>query len=616
MAIGNTPPKPSSPTGRLRLGEFLIDLDRASVFCGLEERRLRPKSFDVLTFLAERPRRVASKAELIAAVWPDSSVTDNSLVQCLQEIRRSLGDDSQQLIRTLKGRGYILEADVVMECPSPVEPDSPHPEIQPDTALRPRRRVSVIATAMLLSAVAVAVWLTLGLRKPDRIAILAVLPFQMLESGPRDESLELGMADALITRLSSLKQLNVRPTSSIRQFSATADPVGAGRQLRVGAVVDGSVQKAGDRIRISVRLVRVADGRPLWANTYDEPFGDIFSVQDAVSAKIASALSITLSGDEADRLNRRYTANTEAYQLYLRGKLFWERRTEPDLRKAMSLFEEAAQKDPRYPPAYAALANCYGPLLQGHVFSPIDALPKMEEAIRKALDLDENLAEAHTALAAARFNEWDFPGAERESQRAMRLSPGDTLTHRWYAYYLGAVGRYPEQMTEARRSLELDPLSGGSNWVLASALSQSGRYRDALEQTKATIEINPHHEAAPGLLASLHARMGQYALAREEFLKLGDLLGLAGVEAQTGNREQAQATVSRFLESYPPERPLPQLSIASIYALLGNKDEAFRRLELAYREHDSKFLFIKSAPELDPLRLDPRFSKLLLKAGL
>src|SRR5215472_1083488 len=155
MAIGSTPPKPSSPAGRLRLGEFLIDLDRASVFYGDEERRLRPKSFDVLRFLAERPRRVVSKAELIAAVWPDSSVTDNSLVQCLQEIRRALGDDSQQLIRTLKGRGYILEADVVMECPSPVEPDPPHPEIQPDTALRPRRRVFVIAAGMLVPAVAV-----------------------------------------------------------------------------------------------------------------------------------------------------------------------------------------------------------------------------------------------------------------------------------------------------------------------------------------------------------------------------------------------------------------------------------------------------------------------------
>src|SRR5215467_15378442 len=175
MAIGSTPPKPSSPTGRLRLGEFLIDLGRASVFCGPEERRLRPKSFDVLTFLAERPRRVVSKAELIAAVWPDSSVTDNSLVQCLQEIRRALGDDSQQLIRTLKGRGYILEADVVMEYPSPAIPDPPHIEIESDTAARLHRRVPVIATAMLVPALAVAVWLNLGLWAPDRITTLAVL---------------------------------------------------------------------------------------------------------------------------------------------------------------------------------------------------------------------------------------------------------------------------------------------------------------------------------------------------------------------------------------------------------------------------------------------------------
>jgi TolB-like protein len=242
----------------------------------------------------------------------------------------------------------------------------------------PSKRLWPVVAVLSLVVAAVALWQIPRLRTPDNITSLAVLPFQQMGGGSRDEYLELGMADALITRLSAVKPLTVRPTSAVRQFSGTPDAVAARKRLGVGAVVDGSVQRLGDRIRVSARLVRVADGKPLWANTYDEPFRDIFSVQDAVSTRIAAALSITLRGEEVSRLSRRYATNTEAYQLYIRGKFFWERRTVENLRKAIALYEQVIQKDPQYAPAYAGLANCYGPLLQWHALRPLEGLPKIE----------------------------------------------------------------------------------------------------------------------------------------------------------------------------------------------------------------------------------------------
>jgi tetratricopeptide (TPR) repeat protein len=399
----------------------------------------------------------------------------------------------------------------------------------------------------------------------------------------------------------------------VRPFIGTSDALSAGKRLGVRAVVDGSVQKLGDRIRVSARLVRVADGKSLWADIYDESFQDIFSVQDTVSAKIASALSITLSREEEGRLSKRYGTNTEAYQFYLRGKFFWERRNPGDVEKAAGFFEQALQRDSSYAPAYAALANAYGPMLQGHLLRPKEGLPKMEEAIRRALELDPTLAEAHIAMAAARFNEWDFPGAERESLRAIELSPSDALARNWYGYYLGAVGRRKDYLTEARRALELDPMNRMSNGNFARALFAAGQYAEAFEQTNRVLTLDSNFTTAIWLRAALYAKTGRHAEAVEEFRKLGDLLSVAEVEARFGNQNAAKAAFSQFVQAWPAERPLPQVEIARFFSLLGDAEEAFRRLELAYREHDSQFLFVKSAPELEPLRGDARFALMLAR---
>lgn len=622
---------PGTPLPRLDFEGFTLDLSCGCLRRGQDEIKLRPKSFEALRYLVENRGRLLTKEELIRAVWGDGFVTDNSLVQCLIEVRRALGDGNQTMIRTIPRRGYIFESPVncrenipgireseAGKADAEAPPESAIPIVDPAQAQSrgSRKWLAAFAILVLIPVVAFSVWRLRGLAGTSRIDTVAVLPFQTVGGGDRDEYLELGMADALITRLATVKELTVRPTSSVRPFSGTTDPVAAGKQLRVGAVVDGFVQKLGGRIRVSARLVRVADGKSLWAGAYDEAFSDIFSVQDAFSSKIASSLSVTLSGEEAGRLSKRYGTNTEAYQFYLRGKFFWERRNPGDVQKAAGLFEQSIQKDSNYAPAYAALASSYGPRLQGHLLRPNEGLSKMEEAVRRALELDPILAEAHIAQAAARFNEWDFPGAERESRRAIELSPSDALAHNWYGYYLGAVGRQKDYLSEARRALELDPLSRMSNGNLATALFDSGQYSQALEQTDRTFALDPNFTTAVRLRAALHARMGRHAQAIEGFRKMGDLMGLAEVEAGFGNQTQARAAFAEFVRSYPPQQPLPQLEIACLFASLGDTEEAFRRLELAYREHDAKFLFLKSAPELAPLRSDPRFASLLARVGL
>jgi DNA-binding winged helix-turn-helix (wHTH) protein/TolB-like protein/Tfp pilus assembly protein PilF len=619
----------ATPSSPLDFEGFTLDLSCGCLRRGRDEIKLRPKSFEVLRYLVENRGRLLSKEELIRAVWGDSSVTDNSLVQCLIEVRRALGDQNQALIRTVPRRGYIFEpppaqngsADDGQAADSAPAVDCP-PQLQAIPLLTAggrswvgRRRIAAIALVSSITLIALAVW-QLPTAPTGRVDSLAVLPFQTVGRTSGDEYLELGMADALITRLSTVRRLTVRPTSSVRPFIGTSDAIAAGRQLRVGAVVDGLVQRLGDRIRISARLVRVADGKSLWADTYDELFSDIFAVQDAVSAKIASALSITLSAEEEGRLSKRYGTNTEAYQLYLRGKFFWERRNPGDVEKAAGFFEQALQKDSNYAPAYAALANAYGPLLQGHLLRPKEGLPKMAEAIARALELDPTLAEAHIAMAAARFNEWDFPGAERESLRAIELSPSDALAHNWYGYYLGALGRRKDHLNEARRALELDPMSRMSNGNFATALFDAGRYAEALEQTNRALALDSNFTNAVRLRAALHARMGQYAEAVEEFRKMDDWLSVAEVEARFGNQNAAKAAFAQFVQSYPADRPLPQVEIACFFSLLGDTEEAFRHLELAYRERDTKFLFLKSAPELEPLRRDARFALMLGRAGL
>jgi DNA-binding winged helix-turn-helix (wHTH) protein/TolB-like protein/Flp pilus assembly protein TadD len=612
---GFSPGAPQPSPRRLRFGAFVLDLDRASVSKGEEERKLRPKSFEVLCYLAERPRRLLSKQELISAIWPDSFVTDNALVQCLQDVRRALDDESQELIRTVARRGYIFEAEVLPAASTDRAPDefqSTKEQAHSHKTKAPvsKRTVGAILAVVILG-LAAGIYRLAHSSDAGGIDSLAVLPFQSIGRGGGDEFLELGIADTLITKLSTLKGLTVRSTVSIREFARGADPLEAGGKLHVGAVVSGTVQRNGDRVRVSVRLLRVRDGRTVWADTFDDRFNDTFALEDAVSVRIARALSISLTGEDAGRLRRHDTTNTKAYEFYIRGRYFWEQRSPESLHKAISYFEGALQADPRYANAYAGIANCYGPMLQMHFIRPVDGLAKMVAAAVKAVELDPDLPDAHTALAATRFNEWNFPEAESESRRAIELNPGDPLPHKWYGYYLGAAGRSRESLAEYERANELDPLGHGTSAAFAGALADAGRQAEAIDFLKKTIEMNPSFAVAHHTLGEVYSAARHYTEALAEYRLAGSQIAIARVQAVSGQASLARQTLDNYLRSRPANLPVAGMDIAAVYTALNDRKSAFDWLERSYNEHDPTLIFLSVDHRFATLQTDPSFTKLV-----
>ena len=630
---------------------FTLDLTRGSLLHGDEEIRLRPKSYTALKFLVENSGRLVTKDELVEAVWSDTAVTDNSLVQCMKEVRVALGDHSQRYIKTVPRRGYIFEERVTTNAPSEtvyveeveelrlvVEeqryggPEAETEEIDKRNGalqiIGKRPRLRILAPAiMFVAAIAILAYYLISTSTPATVAIsgvrsIAVLPFKPLNGQEGDEYLGLGIADTLITRLSGTKEITVRPTSSIQKYtSQDQDTLSAGKQQRVDAVLEGSIQRYGDRIRVTARLINTGDGSTLWAYKSDESYTDIFALQDAISEKVASALAVQVSGSNRAK---RYTDNAEAYQLYLRGRFFWEKRTKEDLFKAIEYFERATQVDPSYALAYAGIAHCYGPLgYRGHL-APSDATPKMRAAAAKALELDETLAEAHTAMGAVKaFHLWDWNGAEREFKRAIELDPNYPTAHQWYGLYLEAMGRQDENLAERRRAQELDPLNLSVNTGLGTVYYYSGEYDRAIEVFQKTLELDPNFEQALNGLGDAYMQKGMHEEALPYYKKALDsgaaisrskaLLSYA--YAKAGNRDQSIRLEQELLDTAKIQFVSP-FFIALIHVGRGDKDRAFEWLEKAFSEGDPPLNHINVEPTFNSLRSDPRFTSLLRRMHL
>ena len=612
---------------RCCFGDFSLDLEGGFLHRGLEEVKIRPKSLEVLVYLVRHQGRLVTKDELIGAIWPNAFITDNSLAQCLLEVRRALADDSQQLIRTVARRGYIFTASITMPMP-------PVPAVLPAVARETRADLreaapatGVVASKVLIRNVFIAAIVLLaiiggagiwyrGKAVSANVEKLAVLPFKPVGSQSQDEYVQLGMTDALITKLSNVHRIIVSPTASVRKFATSQDPVAAGRELKVTAIVDGTVQRLNNRIRVSVQLLRVSDGRPLWADKFDADFDDVFSVQDSVSERIATALLRNLTGEEAKQINKRYTANPEAYDLYAKGRYCFEQRTETALKRAVVYFEQAIQKDPNFALAYASLAECYGPLMQRSYMTALEALPKAEKAASKAVELDETLGEAHTALAAARMSEWDWPSTEREFKRAIELNPNDITAHLWYGFYLDAMGRQQENLVQRKRAFELDPSNLTANAGLGEALFRAGRPAEAVVALKQAIELNPDFAMSHENLAKIYVEEGLFDLALEQLRKPEQLSARAYVLARMGNPAAARKDLEEVVHLPPSQRPGVEMGIAAAYAALGDREEAFSWLEAAYRERNPQLMFLKVDEWFSTVRSDPRFQDLLRRVRL
>jgi tetratricopeptide (TPR) repeat protein len=431
------------------------------------------------------------------------------------------------------------------------------------------------------------------------------------------------MADALITRLSTVRQLVVRPSSSIFKYTAAdQDPLEAGRQQIVDAVLDGKIQQAGDRVRVTVQLIRVKDGQQLWAEKFDEKFTDIFALQDAISERVAAALALQLTGTEQDRLTKRYTEDTQAYELYLKGRYFWNKRTSESLQKGIDYFNQAIQKDSRYALAYAGLADSYIILGNFGLVPPKDAYPKAKIAAEEALKLDSDLVEAQVSLAFVKaLFERDWPGAEAGFRRAIELNSNYGPAHQWYGVCLAGAGRLDEAVTELKRAQQVDPLSLTISSVVGWMFYLARDYDKAIAQEKIALEMDPNFALAHRYLGLAYEQKGMYAEAISEFQKAralsasrpSDSSSLAHAYALAGRTAEAQQILHKAKER---DVYFPAYDIALIHVGLGQKDPAFEWLDQAVEERSPWLIHLTVDPRFDPLRSDRRFKNLIQQIGL
>ncbi|MDT7781074.1 MAG: hypothetical protein QOC99_3586 [Acidobacteriota bacterium] len=514
-------------------------------------------------------------------------------------------------------------------------PVSPASIASPASSSSPRTRfgtgMALAASLMLCALVGAAIYwkLSAATTQPAKASVsvvrsIAVLPFKSLDTDADEAYLGPGMADALVTKLSGTNQVSVAPTSAVLRYGgAGQDPLAAGRELGVDAVLDGKVQRAGEQVRVTVQLVRVRDGEPLWAGKFDEHFSDIFRIQDAISEHVAGALTLRLSGDAQTRSRKHYTENTEAYQAYLKGRYFWNKRTPAGLRKGIDYFRQAIERDPNYALAYAGLADCYIRLGEPGQPSERDKVAEGTNAVAKALELDDTLAEAHATAAFIKFRfDWDFDASEREYRRALELDPNYSEAHQWYAFHLLASSRRAEADAEIKRALDLDPVSLSHNEALSLYLFFTRQYDESIAQCLKTLEMEPKFAPTHYVLAVNYEQKGRYAEAADELQKtVGDsgqgtgmVAALAHVFAASGRTEEARKLLED-LQARTAEGQVPPNDVALVYAGLGERDHALDWYERAAASHSLRPAWLLLDPRLDGLRESPRFATLLRRVG-
>ncbi len=505
---------------------------------------LPPRALDLLVLLVRNPGSVLERQALMDAIWSDTIVEDANLTVAISHLRKALGQNggASEFIETIPRIGYRFVAEtreVVEEHPplsversrpasviveeevgvertgssNGAEPEGDHGAAIADEehgALFPTtwRKLALLA-AVALGLLGLIAYEREAFRRekspaPARIKSIAVLPFKSPGgAAPDDEYLALGLSDSLNTRLGRLKQFVVRPTSSVLKFGgAEQDPRAAGRALEVDGVIDGLVQRDHDRVRLSVRLVRVSDGALIWADSFNEPFTSLFAIEDLFSHHVVKGLQLRLTTEEQQNFVRRGTGNAEAFAAYLRGRHSWNKRTAADVTRALKFFQQAIELDPAYAAAYGGLADCYLALGEYGDASPNESFPLARGAALRALEIDDALAEAHASLAQARFLfDWDWTGAERDYLRALELKPSYATAHHWYGMFLAARGRTDEALQEMRRAEELDPLSLIIRANIGTIHYFARHYDAAIAQERKVLQADPDFVQARRKLA-------------------------------------------------------------------------------------------------------------------
>lgn len=640
-------------------GPFRLDSYRHVL---LKEGRpvpLSSKAIQMLVILVQRSGELVEKDELMKLVWPDQIVEEANLTVNMSALRKVLGESPNEYryIVTVPGRGYRFVADVIDASDENVDiileeqtssrlvveriderpAEAPRPEtdgssrnvralVKPSSKIT--ARIPVVLTVILAVAASV-VYFRMTKRaglveSGEGIKSIAVLPFKPLSADGGDAYLGLGIADTVITKLSGISQLIVRPTSAVSKYTEKGqDPVAAGRELKVESVLEGSTHRSGDRIRVTVRLIRVSDGKLLWAGKFDESPADMFKVEDSISEKVGGALALRLSGEEKTLLSKHYTDNPDAYQAYMIGRYNWNQGTVSGWKKGFEYFTQAIEKDPNFALAHSSLADIY---LQvgADLLPPAEAMPKARAEAMRAIQIDDLLAEAHTSLGSVKaFYDWDWPSAEKEFRWAIQLNPNSAGAHQAYATFLAPMGRQNESIAEMKRAQELSPPMPAASMLVGWAYYQARHYDQAIEKLREAIEMDSNLVDAHEILGQAYQQQRRYEESIAELQKAVSMSGgnatnkafLGTAYAFSGRRAEAEKVLAD-LEKLSAQRYISPYHVAMIYAGLGDKDKALVLLARAYDERSRRLVFLGINPVWDSLRSDPRFQDLVRRVGL
>jgi TolB-like protein/DNA-binding winged helix-turn-helix (wHTH) protein/Tfp pilus assembly protein PilF len=639
--------EPSQPHSVVRFGTYEVSLQSGEVRKAGLRIRVQQQPMKLLEILLEHPGEIVTREEFRSRVWPNESFGDfdQALNIAIGKLRSALGDSAEnaRFIETLPKRGYrfiadvsVLEADAHPRRPESVAVDTPATEVGhrhqgTELAVAPTRRLwltrgVIVASALVLSLSILSVWLFRS-RVPAAAGIrsLAVLPLENLSGDASQNYFADGMTDELITDLAQISALRVISRTSVMVYQGARKPLPQiARELNVDAVVEGTVLRSGDQVRITAQLIEASTDKHLWSQSYEGELRDTLALQNRVASAIADQIRINLTPQEQAALKNVKAVNPQAYQSYLKGRYFWNKRTADGLKAALAYFKQSIEEDPNYAKAYSGLADTYALLgdWQYAVMTPKDAFPEAKAAAIRALQLDNTLGEAHNSLAFVLDGfDWDLDAGGNEFRRAIELNPGYATAHHWYAWHLSLLGRFDEAIVEMRKAENLDPLSLIINADLAEILGLAHSYDESIRQSGKTIEMDPNFALAHNQLAQAYLQKHMYAEAVAELQKAVKLSGdsptcmanLARAYVASGKRSEAVKLLNDLKKrsttgySYASE-------IAMIYASLGETDQAMTWLEKGFEERFNPGVLLR--PGFDPLRSDPRFQNLLRRIGL
>jgi TolB-like protein/DNA-binding winged helix-turn-helix (wHTH) protein/Tfp pilus assembly protein PilF len=633
-------------SAQIRFGVFEVDLRAGELRRKGLQVKLQEQPFRVLAMLLDHAGEVVTREELQTKLWPADTIVDfdHGLNKAINKVRKALGDSAEnpRFVETVGRRGYRFIAEAVVaegtpldrsepaieDSPATIEPDRVDFEGKPAARKRLPWRLGGTTSTFALGLVLVILlgWmLRLRSRPSIEIQSLAVLPLESLSSDASQEYFADGMTDELITDLAQISALRVISRTSVMPYKRARKPLAQiARELNVDAVVEGTVLRSGDRVRITAQLIEVSADKHIWSQSYESDLRDTLAVQNKVARAIADQIRINLTPQEQATLKNVKVVNPEAYESYLKGRYFWNKRTADGLKAAVAYFDQAIESDPNYARAYAGLADSYALMgdWQYGVLAPKEALPRAEAAAMKALELDSTLGEAHVSLAFTLDGfDWDWGSADREFKRALELSPGYATAHHWYAWHLALVGRNAEAIAEMKRAQKLDPLSLIISADLAELLVIAHSYDESIVESRKTIDMDPNFALSHNQLALAYIQKEMRSEAISELEKAVRLSG--GSPICTANLARAYAASGRTNEALKLLGDLQKGSnpvysrateIAMVYAALGDKNQAMNWLEKGYEERFNPGVLLR--PGFNPLRSDPRFQDLLRRLGL